>query len=101
MGAIYFSRWQFQRNGRGFTTTHAKGGDAAAQTMVLQGMEQRHDDPGTRGANRVPQRAGAAVNVHTLQANTQLLRHGQNTECKAFADFKEINRARFPSSLGQ
>ena len=45
--------------------------------------------------------AGAAVNVHTLQANTQLLRHGQNTECKAFADFKEINRARFPSSLGQ
>ena len=54
---------QFDRHRRGFAAADAQAGDAALAAVLAQRAEQRHQDARARGADRMAQRAGAAVDV--------------------------------------
>src|SRR3954470_714015 len=50
----------------GFAAADAEAGHAALQAALAQRAEQRHQDARARGADRMAQRAGAAVDVHLV-----------------------------------
>ena len=61
---------------------------------MLQGVQQRHDKAGAGGADRVAERAGAAVDVELVAGEPELLlrRHGDDGE--RLVDLVEIDVAR-------
>ena len=50
-------------DGGGFTAADAQRGDAAFQVARFQRMQQRHDQSRAGGADRMAERAGAAIDV--------------------------------------
>src|ERR1700730_11648559 len=50
-------------DGGGFAAADAERGDAALQVLCLQRMQQRYDQAGAGGADRMAERAGAPVDV--------------------------------------
>src|SRR3546814_16897008 len=55
-----------------FTAANAQCRDAAAQAALLHGMDQGDHQPCTGGANRLAQRAGAALYIEFGVIDTQL-----------------------------
>ena len=51
----------FERDGGGLAAANAKRRRAAFQAVFLQGRKQRHDDSRARRADRMAERAGAAL----------------------------------------
>src|SRR5450631_4551004 len=56
-------------DGRGFAAADAERGDATFQVVRRERMQQRHDQPCAGGADRVAERAGAAIDVQFLARN--------------------------------
>src|SRR3982074_2691651 len=79
------------RNRGGFAAADAQARDAALQTVLAQRADQRHQDPGARGADGMTERAGAAVHVDLVVGQAVLLhgRHGDYRE--GLVDLVEID----------
>src|ERR1700685_2349601 len=59
----------FNRDRGGFAAADAECGDAAFCVLRLQRVQQRHDQAGAGSADRMTQRAGAAVDVELVSGN--------------------------------
>ena len=76
-----------------YTPFHA-GADTAVAVMEaarLQGMDQRHHDAGTAGADRVAERTGAAVDVDLVAGHAHLAHEGHGHHGEGFVDLPEID----------
>jgi hypothetical protein len=67
----------------------------------LQRVDQRDHDARTARADRVTQRAGAAVDVDDLVREIQLLHQRHRHHGKGLVDFPQVHVAHAPAGLGQ
>ncbi|EAZ58424.1 hypothetical protein PA2G_01665 [Pseudomonas aeruginosa 2192] len=70
---------------------------AAFQVVLLQGVEQGHDDPRAGRADRMAQRTGAAVDVEALVGQVEVAhcRHADHGE--GFVDLEQVDLAQRPA----
>ena len=61
---LTFSLDCFYRHRHRFAAAKTQRGDAALQTALLEGVDQRYENPGATRANRVTERDAAAIHVH-------------------------------------
>jgi hypothetical protein len=89
----------FKRDGGGFAAADAKRRRAAFKPVFLKGRKQRHDDSGTRRADRMAKRAGAAMHIDLFVRQGKLLhrRHGDHRE--GLVDFEKIDIRQGPAGL--
>ena len=87
----------FQSHRGGFAAADAQARHAALQPVLAQRADQRHDDARAGGADRVAERAGAAVHVDLVVRQAVLLhrRHGHHRE--GLVDLVEIDLLRVPA----
>src|SRR5690606_39555149 len=67
------SREAFHRDGRAAARTVTDGGQSQRAVVAAQRVQERHDDPRPRAADRVPQRNGPAVHVQLLDRKSTRL----------------------------
>src|SRR5450830_950725 len=92
---------QLDADGRRFAAADAQRRHAALAAAVLQRAQQRDDDARAGGADRVAQRAGAAVHIDLAVRDVQLVhgrhRHGR----KRLVDFEQVDVVHLPAVLCQ
>src|SRR5882672_1441873 len=59
-------------NGGGFTAADAECRDAASQILRFERMQQRNDQACAGGADRMAERAGAAIDVELVSGNAEI-----------------------------
>src|SRR5688572_18301503 len=94
-----FAAWlsnQLERHGGGLATADAKARHAALQAVLAQAADQGHERARARGADRMAERAGAAVDVVLVVRQVVLLhrRHGDHRE--GLVDLVEVDVLRAP-----
>mgnify|MGYP006143825979 CR=1 FL=1 len=75
--------------------------DAALAAAGLQRVQQRDHDAGAGRADRVAQRAGAAVHVDDLVRNLQLRHQGHRHHGEGLVHFPQVHVRHLPAGLGQ
>src|SRR5271156_1436694 len=74
--ALALPSYRFQRDCRRFAPTYAQRCDAALEAALVEGVEQRRDDARPRGADRMAERAGAAIYVDSPVVEVQIVHRG-------------------------
>src|SRR5437868_4339815 len=62
----------FDGNGGGFAAADAQRRDAAFQIVRFQRVQQRHDQPRAGGADRMAERAGAAIDIEFFTGDAEV-----------------------------
>src|ERR1700675_3034436 len=81
---------------RGFAAANAQGRHPAGQAMALEGVQQGHDDARAGGADRMAERAGAAMNVEPILGNAEIALCGHGDDRESLVDLEEIDVADGP-----
>src|SRR5216684_6044153 len=86
----------FDRDGGRLAAADAEAGNSPLGSAALQRVQQGDDDPGAGGADRMPERAGAAVDVDAFAVEPEIAngRHRHHREC--FVDLEQIDVAYGP-----
>src|SRR5882757_9474317 len=82
-----------------FTAADAECGDAAFQVLRFQRMQQRHDQAGSRRADRVSKRAGAAIDVEIVPDNAEIALRRHRHHREGLVDLEQIDIADAPADL--
>ena len=69
----------------------AEGDRAVAQVAPLELVEQRGEQNGAGGAQRMAERDGAAVHVDAVERDTQLLRHHDRHRGEGLVDLPQVD----------
>src|SRR5581483_8802940 len=91
----------FDRDRRRFAAADAEGGDAPLLPISLQCMQQGHDDPCAGRADRMAERAGAAMHVELLARNVEIARRRHRHHREGFVDLEEIDVGNRPAGFRQ
>src|SRR5688572_188506 len=81
----------FDRQSYSIAAAEAERGDAAFEIPLLQGIDQRGQDARAAGADRVAERDGAAIDVHSGRVDPELLDHREQLDREGFVDLEEIH----------
>ena len=73
--------------------------DAALLAVLAQRAEQRHEDPRARRADRMTERAGAAVHVDLVVRDAVLLHRRHRHDRERLVDLEEVDVLRRPAGL--
>src|SRR5450830_1470650 len=91
------SLYQFDRHRRRFAAADAQGRHAALAAGFLQGAQQGDDGARARGADRVAQRARAAVDVDLAVRNVEVVHGGHRHGGERFIDLEQVHLAAAPA----
>src|SRR3954447_22574409 len=80
-------------DGRRFTAADAERRHAAGPALPLQGVQQRHDETGAGGADRVAERAGPTVDVEPVARNAEVAGRRHRDDRKGLVDLEEVDIA--------
>src|ERR1700732_448020 len=89
----------FNRDGGGLAAANAKRRRAAFQPIFLQGRKQRHDDSGPRRADRMAERAGAAMHIDLFMRDTEFPHRGHGDYREGLVDLEKIDIRQGPAGL--
>ena len=95
------TREQIKGHSRAFTTANAQRGDTFLEAARPQGIHQRHHDARTAGTNRMAQCTSAAVHIHDVMADFQLMHQRQRNHGKRLVYLPQINVRHRPARFGQ
>src|SRR5260370_9273358 len=87
------------RNCGGFTAADAQRRDPALQVLRLQRMQQRDDQPRAGAADRVTQRAAAAVDVKLLAGDPKIAVSSHRHHPDRLIDLEQLDTAELPPPL--
>src|ERR1700730_11367100 len=87
------------RDRGGFTAADAEWGDAALEVLRLERVQKRDDQPCAGGADRMAERAGAAIDVELFSGDAEvaLRRHRHHRE--GLVDLEQVDVADAPADL--
>src|SRR5258708_36897302 len=97
------NRWSVKsaldRNRGDLAAVEAECGDAAPEVLRLQRMQQRHDQPRAGGADRMAERAGAAMDVEPVAGNGEIAlgRHSDHRERPV--ELEQVDGTEAPAGL--
>src|SRR6266566_1853597 len=83
----------------GFAAADAECRYAPLEVLRLQRMQQCDDQPGASGADRMAERAGAAMDVELVAGNGEIALRRHRHHGKRLVDLKEIDIADAPADL--
>src|SRR5215468_5495963 len=89
----------FDRNRGGFPAADAERSDTALEVLRLHRMQQRHDQPRTGCANRMAERAGAAIDVELFAGNAEVTLRGHRDHRERLVDLEQIDVTDAPADL--
>src|SRR5437763_14707755 len=79
------------RNGRCLAAADAEAGNAPLPSVALQCMQQGDDDPRAGGADRMPERAGAAMDVHASAVDREIANGRHRHHCERLVDLEQVD----------
>src|SRR6185369_7489741 len=85
----------------GFAAADAQRRDAALELTLAQRTQERDDDARAARADRVAQRAGAAVHVHDLVRELELGHRGHGHGGESLVHFPQVHALGIPARLLQ
>src|SRR3954452_17974991 len=88
-------------DGGGFAAADAQRRDAAFQIMRFQRVQQRHDQPRAGGADRMAERAGAAIDVQSVTGNAEVALRSHCDYRKSLVDLEQVDISNAPAYLVQ
>src|SRR5579872_181226 len=86
-------------DGRGLAAADAERSDAAPGILRLHGVQQRDDQTCAGGADRVPERAGATIDVEPVAGNAEVALCGHRDHRKGLVDLEQIDIGCAPADL--
>ena len=92
---------EFDGNRRGFAAADAQAGDAPLLTVRLQGVDQGGQNTCARGADRMTECAGAAVDVDRGRIESEITGGGHGHHGESFVYFIQIHVGGAPVELPQ
>src|SRR5271166_3351407 len=87
----------FDRHRRRLAAAYAERRDAALEAAGAQRPDQRHKDARARSADRMAERAGAAVDVDLVARQRKIAHRCHRDDCEGFVDLEEIDGIFAPS----
>src|SRR6185503_14685144 len=85
----------------GFAAADAEAGDAAFQVARFERVQKRDDDARARSADRMAERAGAAMDVDLVRRQVEVADRGERDDGERLVDLVEIDLVVTPADLGQ
>src|SRR5690606_26107083 len=90
---------QLDRQRRAFAPADAQAGDAALETLLLERVEQRDEDPSAARANRVAERGRAAVDVDLVVRDADVAHREHRHAGERLVHFPQVDVLDRPSGL--
>src|SRR6185437_16077520 len=87
------------RHRRRFAPANAERRDAALEPPCAKRRDQRHQYARARGADRVAERAGAAIDVDLLVRKPKVAHRRHGDDCESLVDLEEVDGTRAPAAL--
>jgi hypothetical protein len=89
----------FDRDRGGFAAADAERGDAALEVLRLERMQQRDNQPSAGGADRMAERAGAAIDVELFPGNAEIALRRHRHHSEGFVDLEQVDVTDVPADL--
>jgi hypothetical protein len=87
------------KNGNAVATPEAERGNPTLQLPLFERVQQRRQNSCTARSNRVTQRDRAAVHIHFLWIDPELLENGHRLHRERFVQLEEVDIRELPSDL--
>src|SRR5208337_4824541 len=84
-------------HGGGFAAADAQRGDAALQSVFRQRRHQSDQDARARGADRMAERAGAAMDIHLVMRQIEIAHRRHGDDGKGLVDLEQVHFAETPA----
>src|SRR5262245_49199947 len=84
-------------DGGRFTATDANCRDAAARVLGLKDVQEGDDNPRTRRADRMSERASAAADIDAFPVETKVADCGHRHDRERFVDLEVVDLIELPS----
>src|SRR5688572_5583856 len=91
----------FECDGRGLAAADTQRRHAAAAASCTQCVRQRRNDACAGGADGMPERAGAAIDIGARVLESHVFHRGHGYHRERFVDFVQVHVTGFPAHLRQ
>src|ERR1700674_709805 len=91
----------FDGNRGGFAAADAEAGYAARKALALERGQERHDQARAGRADRMTERAGAAVNIDARVVEAKVAHGGHDHDRERLVDLEQIDVVLRPADLVQ